>query len=218
MAAVGNARPRGRGRVQGGGQIRRLPGGGLPRGAETLPLRIPPGQAGPLRQKLGMGGNGNGGTAAPPAPGQRVNPPGRGMMNPPGQSNPSRPARGRGAQGKGQGADNGKGIGVGGAALPGPGGRQLAARVSSGKITQEQADRTMKQRQTLAKAFGPNWRDQLKVGGQSFASVRQGLKKNPGNAKLAAINKKLLEGRKKALEAARKKTAGGGKAGDEGQE
>lgn len=199
-AALGNARPRGRGR--GNGMVR-LPGGNLPRGIKPMPLgpqRIP-------RPGANGNGNGNGGTAAP------VNPPGRGMMNPPGQG-PARPARGRGAQGKGQGADRGKGVGVGGAALPGPGGRQLAARVSAGKITQEQAQRTMQQRQTLAKAFGPDWRDKLQVGGQSFAEVRRGLAKNPGNAKLAAINKRLLENRKKALEAARSQNTGGSK-GDE---
>lgn len=202
-AGLGSARPRGRGR----GRIERLPGGGLPRGIKPMPL----GPGGRL-PRPGAGANGNGGTAAP---GQRVNPPGRGMMNPPGQG-PARPARGRGAQGKGQGAENGKGVGVGGAAMPGPGGRQLAARVSSGAITQEQADRTMKQRQTLAKAFGPDWREKLAVGGQSFADVRGGLKKSPGNAKLAALNKKLLANRKALLEAARKKNAGGD--GDQEQE
>jgi len=212
MPAVGNARPRGRGRG-------RQQGGG-PRGFQTLPLRIPPGQAGPLKQRLGLGGNGNGGTPAPGA--GKVNPPGRGMMNPPGQgpAQPSRPTRGRG-RGRGQGADNGKGIGLGGAALPGPGGRQLAARVSSGAITQEQAQRTMKQRQTLEKAYGKDWRQQIAsaAGGKTFAQVRQGLKRNPGNAKLAALNKRLLEGRKKALEGARKKNAAGGKKhGDQGTE
>lgn len=195
--ALGNARPRGRGR----GRMERLPGGGLPRGIKPMPL----GPGGQLPRPR-AGGNGNGGTAAP---GQRVNPPGQGMMNPPGQG-PARPARGRGAQGKGQGAENGKGVGVGGAALPGPGGRQLAARVASGAIDQEQAQRTMKQRQTLAKAFGKDWRDKLAVGGQSFSEVRAGLKKSPGNPKLAALNKRLLANRKSLLEAARKKNAGDG--------
>jgi len=131
------------------------------------------------------------------------------MMNPPGQDG-GRPQRGVGARGKGQGAANGKGVGVGGAALPGPGGRQLAARVSSGAITQEQADQTMKQRQTLAKALGPNWRDKLQVGGSSFAKVNKGLKANPGNAKLAAIRKKLVANRATVLAAARTKGKGDG--------
>lgn len=144
----------------------------------------------------------NGGTTAPRGVGRgRVNPPGRGMMNPPGEG-PVRPR-------KGQGAMNGKGIGVGGAALPGPGGRQLAARVASGAITQEQAQRTMHQRQTLAKAFGPDWRNKISAGGQSFADVNKGLKANPKNPKLVALRKKLLASRTTALQAARTKNKGG---------
>lgn len=198
--ALGNARARGRGR----GRMPQPGRGGLPPGASTLPLRIKPGQGSPL-------GN-NGGTEAPATGrGRRPNPPGRGMMNPPGQDG-GRPQRGVGAQGKGQGATKGKGVGVGGAALPGPGGRQLAARVASGAITQEQADRTMQQRQTLAKALGPDWREKLSVGGQSFASVNKGLKANPKDPKLAAIRKKLLENRTSVLEAARAKNKGGKKA------
>jgi hypothetical protein len=162
------------------------------------PPKEMPGPAGPQPRPRFGNGNGNGGTAAP--------------------GQPSRPARGRGRQDKGQGAAKGKGIGVGGAALPGPGGRQLAARVSSGKITSEQAQRTMQQRQTLAKAFGKDWREKLSVGGQSFAGVRGGLKKKPGNAKLAAINKKLLANRKAMLEAARKKNAGGKDGEEESEE
>jgi hypothetical protein len=135
-------------------------------------------------------GGGNGGTTAPGQTGIR-------------------PARGRGAQGKGQGATKGQGIGVGGGALPGPGGRQLASRVSSGKITSEQAQKTMQQRQTLAKALGPDWREKLSAGvGKSFAQVNAGLKKNPGNAKLAALRKKLKDRRTALLEEAREKDGG----------
>lgn len=193
--ALGNARPRGRGR-----------GSMMPPGAHTLPLRLKPGQGrlpgnggGPQAPAPGRGGRGNG----------RVNPPGQGMMNPPGQSG-QRPQRGVGANGKGQGATNGKGVGVGNAAMPGPGGRQLAAKVASGAITQEQADRTMKQRQTLRKALGPDWREKLQVGGQSFAQVNKQLKANPGNAKLAAIRQKLVANRGKVLAAARSKAKGNG--------
>lgn len=92
--------------------------------------------------------------------------------------------------------------------MAGPGGRQLAARVSSGKITQEQADRTLKQRQTLAKAFGSGWREKLSVGGKSFADVNAGLKANPKDPKLAALRKKLLANRSSTLEAARTKGKG----------
>lgn len=178
--ALGNSRARGRGR------------GGLPPGAQTLPLRV-----GPNGKRLP--GNGNGGTPAPG--GGRPNPPGVGMMNPPGQDHPQ---RGVGARGKGQGATKGKGVGVGNAAMPGPGGRQLQARVESGQITQEQAQRTMQQRQTLAKALGSDWREKLQVGGQSFAQVNKQLKANPGNAKLAAIRQKLVANRSKVLAGARK--------------
>lgn len=196
--ALGQARGRGRG---GRG---RMPGG-LPPGARTLPLRVKPGQS-----PLGRNGAGNGGTQAPGGGNGngRPNPPGQGMMNPPGQDG-GRPQRGVGARGKGQGATKGKGVGVGGAALPGPGGRQLAARVQSGAITQEQADRTMKQRQTLKKALGPDWRDKLSVGGQSFATVNKQLKANPGDPKLAAIRQKLVANRSKLLTGARSKGKGG---------
>jgi hypothetical protein len=129
----------------------------------------------------------------------RVNPQGQGMMNPPGQGN-GRPQAPR------QGARPGVGnAGLGGQALAGPGGRQLQARVQSGAITGAQAQRTMQQRETLAKALGPNWRDKLQVGGKSFAQVNAGLKRNPGNPKLAALRKKLTANRSTLLEQAREK-------------
>lgn len=183
MPAVAGSRPRGRGRVLGV----QMPSGTLPKNP-IVPKRGPGGMLSP---------NGGG------RPG--VNPQGQGMMNPAGQG-PARASRGRGSS-KGVG---GKGAGIGGAALPGPGGRQLAARVSSGAITQEQADRTMQQRRTLRKSLGPDWREKLSVGGKSFAQVNAGLKKNPGNAKLAALRKKLATNRSSLLENARSKGKGGG--------
>lgn len=140
----------------------------------------------------------------------RVNPPGMGFRNPPGQGSPRQP---NAQQANGNGGNS---PAIGNNALPGPGGRQLAARVQSGAITQEQAQRTMQQRQTLAKALGPNWRDKLQVGGRSFAQVNKQLKANPGNAKLAALRKRLLENRSTVLEDARKKNKAGG--GEEGGE
>lgn len=177
-SAVGNSKPRGRGRME------RLPGGNLPRSGGT---------PAPGRNSRGGG---------------RVNPQGVGMMNPPGQgpAGGGQPQGGRNSNGQG----GGNKAGVGGAALPGPGGRQLEAKVQSGAITQEQAQRTMQQRQTLAKALGPNWRDKLSVGGQSFAQVNKQLKANPGNAKLAAIRQKLVANRSKVLAGARSKGQGGG--------
>jgi hypothetical protein len=137
------------------------------------------------------------------------------MMNPPGQGNAqsgqSQPPRGRGQRPGG----NGGGAGISGAALPGPGGRQLQARVASGAITGDQAQRTMRQRQTLAKALGPDWREKLQVGGKSFAQVNKQLKTNPGNAKLAALRKRLVENRNAVLATARKRIKGGGEEGGE---
>lgn len=183
-AAIGNARPRARGRGRGNGGAGLLQPGGN-RGVD-------PGFS-PFSGKPRIpGANGNGGTNAPTI----------------GNNRPAG-GRGRGRGGNGApGSPRPKG-GLGEQALPGPGGAQLERRVQSGKITQEQAQRTMKQRQTLKAAFGDDWRSHLQVGGQSFAQVRKGLGKNPGNAKLAALNKKLLTNRKAALEAARKKLAGG---------
>lgn len=146
----------------------------------------------------------------------RVNPQGTGMLNPPGQGPAGAPPRPRPARGQGGGNGGKGGPAIGNNALPGPGGRQLQARVASGAITTEQAQRTMQQRQTLAKALGPNWRDKLQVGGKSFAQVNKQLKANPGNAKLAALRKRLLENRSSVLANARKKGKQGG--GEEGGE
>lgn len=133
-------------------------------------------------------------------------------QNPQGNGGVTAPAgRGNRGQGVGQGRPGQGKMGIGGGALPGPGGRQLAARVSSGAITQEQAQKTMQQRQTLAKAFGSGWREKVSAsaGGKSFAEVNAGLKKNPKDPKLAAIRKKLLAGRKELLTTARAKNKGG---------
>lgn len=147
----------------------------------------------------------------------KVNPPGTGWLNPPGQGN-TPPKNAPGGQppqrGRGQGGGNGGPV-VAGAALPGPGGRQLAARVAAGAITQDQAQRTMQQRQTLQKALGADFRDKLKVGGKSFAEVNKQLKANPDSAKLAALRKRLIENRQSVLETARKKNKGGGGEGGE---
>lgn len=203
MAAALESKPRGRGR---GAVAARLPGGNLPRGGV-------PG-IGRARNILTQGGPSPAGAPRHPQTGNGPAPGANGISN-------ARPARGRGRQPAQNGGNGRPGSNItsksaiGGQALPGPGGRQLEARVQSGKITQAQAQQTMKQRQTLAKAFGPDWRDQLQVDGKSFAQVRKGLAKNPGNPKLAALNKKLLGNRKAALEAARKKLAGGEEEGAE---
>lgn len=189
-AALSGNRGRGRGR---GGRGRQP--NGLPPHYGTLPAKT---------TAANVGGQGlNGGTPAPAS----TAPP---MEAPPVPA----PSSSRGG-GRGRKPQGGGGASVGGAALPGPGGRQLAARVSSGAITAEQAQRTMQQRQTLAKALGPDWRKKLQVGGKSFADVNAGLKKNPGNAKLAALRKRLMANRSSLLEDARSKGKKKGAGSDE---
>jgi hypothetical protein len=81
--------------------------------------------------------------------------------------------------------------------------------VQSGAITQQQAQRTAQQRQTLEKAFGPNWRQ--KVFGVNVGALRRGLAgPQKGNARYGAAYKAAIEGRKRALAAARKKLSTGG--------
>lgn len=187
MAPQTRPRARGRGRAPGTNPMPGAGGVGRNKGVD-------PGYSGPPRPGNPAAKGSNGGTSAPPAGG----PGGRGR---------------RGGRGNPQGGKGGLGEGQ----LVGPGGRQLTAKVKAGTITGAQAKRTLGQRQTLAKALGPNWRDKLTVGGKSFAQVNKQLKANPKNAKLAALRKKLVTNRSKELEAARAKLKGGGKegAGDE---
>ena len=145
----------------------------------------------------------NGGTAA------RGRGRGRGQMqrlpggNLPKTGQTPRPARGRGVS-------NGQRAGIGNAGMPGPGGAQLERRVQSGAITQEQAQKTMQQRQTLQKAFGKDWRTKV-FGDRGYAQrTRKALNKNPDSARLAALNKKLMERRSTMLTAAQKKNSSGG--------
>jgi hypothetical protein len=86
-------------------------------------------------------------------------------------------------------------------------GAQLSSRVSSGAITQSQAQQTAQQRQTLEKAYGKNWRVKV-FGDRGYAQrTRKALTANPDSASIAALNKKLMEGRREALERAREKIA-----------
>jgi hypothetical protein len=156
-------------------------------------------EAAPTRRGRGRG-RGRG-------PGSRI-----GLDSNPLSSGPARNALdvngGTTAPAGGRGAGRPKGS-IGEGSLVGPGGRQLQAKVQSGSITSAQAKRTLGQRQTLAKALGPDWRDKLMVGGRSFAQVNKQLKANPGNAKLAAIRKKLVANRSTVLAAARAKNKAG---------
>jgi hypothetical protein len=87
---------------------------------------------------------------------------------------------------------------IGSAMQPGLG-AQLSSRVQSGAIDQGQAQKTMQQRQTLEKAYGKNWRTKV-FGDRGYAQrTRKALSKNPDSARLAALNKKLMERRKTML-------------------
>lgn len=118
-----------------------------------------------------------------------------------------RKARGRGFQGGGSQPAGQRGS-LGNAVTPGLG-RQLTSRVQSGAITQDQAQRTAQQRQTFEKAFGPDWRTKV-YGDLGYAQrTRSALAKNPQNAQVAALNKRLMERRQQMLEAARKRNGEG---------
>lgn len=86
-------------------------------------------------------------------------------------------------------------------------GRQLQSRVQSGAITQEQAQRTAQQRQTLQKAFGPDWRTKVFGATGAVKSARKGLAKHPDSARFQGLNKALLDRRRQLLEQAKKKLA-----------
>lgn len=139
-----------------------------------------------------------------------------GYSGPPRPGNPTNGGTPAPTGGRGRGKPAGGKPGIGSGQLVGPGGRQLSAKVQSGAITSAQAKRTLGQRQTLAKALGPDWRDKLTVGGKSFAQVNKQLKANPGNAKLAALRKKLITNRSNVLDSARTKNKGGGEGEGEG--
>lgn len=121
------------------------------------------------------------------------------------------PQRGVGAQGKGQGAIRGKGHGLAGAEIPGLGG-QLSRRVNAGAITQDQALRTARQRQTFKAVFGDDWRTKV-FGDRGYAQrTRTALAQNPDDPQVAALNKQLMERRQRLLQAAQERLAQGGSA------
>lgn len=173
-AALGNARPRGRGRLKRGSKMPMLP-----KNAQA--------------PKLGPGG-------LLPPPQRQINASAQGSRS-------GAMGRGRRDVGAGMMSASRKGS-VSGAALPGPGGRQLAAKLASGAITGEQAQKTMRERQTLRKALGSDFREKLKVDGKSFAEVNKGLKVNPQDPTLVALRKKLLANRSSLVESARAKNKG----------
>lgn len=75
-------------------------------------------------------------------------------------------------------------------------GGQLAGRVASGALTQQQAQRTAQQRQTLKKAFGSDWRSQV-FAGSGPKEIRQG---GPfANRQIAAERAKGLRRAKRKL-------------------
>lgn len=121
----------------------------------------------------------------------------RGASIDPGFSPPSQRAgisgQRRGGPGVGQ-ARKAPGLEIGG---------QLQRRVKSGAITTEQAERTARERQTLKKQFGDDWRKEIGGGGGKLREARQKLAENPNDPRLIALNKSLQTRRQKALETAR---------------
>jgi hypothetical protein len=89
-------------------------------------------------------------------------------------------------------------------------GRQLSRRVSSGAITQKQAQRTVGQRSVLARAYGDDWREKVYGASGRMLRVRKQLAANPGNSNLRAEHERLLRRRRVMLEKARAKLSEGG--------
>lgn len=81
-------------------------------------------------------------------------------------------------------------------------GGQLERRVSSGAIDMAQAKKVAGQRQTLRKAYGKDWRNKV-YGDTGYARrTRTALAKNPTSQRLQALNKQLMERRKRLLKRA----------------
>ena len=82
-------------------------------------------------------------------------------------------------------------------------GRQLERRVKSGSITQERAQKTSTQRQTLRKAFGKDWRVKV-FGDRGFAHrTRVAAAKDPSDPQVGALGAQLTKRRKQMLARAR---------------
>ena len=83
-------------------------------------------------------------------------------------------------------------------------GRQLSRRVNEGAISQEQGERTARERNELERVYGPDWRQ--KVFGEDVQRLRVGLAgAQKGNPQYQAAAQQIKEARKKALEKARKR-------------
>lgn len=85
-------------------------------------------------------------------------------------------------------------------------GQQLSSRVSSGAISQEQAEQTAKERQMLEQAFGKDWRTKVFGGRGIMRANRKALGVGGvGHSQLEAFRKKLLEERQRAVQEAQQK-------------
>lgn len=87
-------------------------------------------------------------------------------------------------------------------AVPFSVGKQLRRRVQSGVITQKQAERTARQRQTFKAAYGDNWRE--KVYGENVGALRKGLSGDT-TGQFGAAYKQSLRRRKAMLSRAKAK-------------
>lgn len=80
-------------------------------------------------------------------------------------------------------------------------GHQLERRVKAGAISQGQAEKTARQRQTFKAAFGSDWRS--KVFGEDMQGLRTGAAQ--GKPRFQGANAALQTRRSQMLAAARKK-------------
>jgi hypothetical protein len=86
-------------------------------------------------------------------------------------------------------------------------GPQLAARVNSGAITQEQAQRTMAQRQTFRNAYGQDWRKKV-FGGTNLTNLRTSIAGGSATPQQGDLYKTLMANRKRLLARAQRKLSG----------
>ena len=76
-------------------------------------------------------------------------------------------------------------------------GRQLASRVKSGAIDQEQAEHTAAERRVFERQYGKDWR-RIVFGDRGYTQrTRKALAKNPESARLQALYGNLLDRRKR---------------------
>jgi hypothetical protein len=134
----------------------------------------------------------------------------RGLVSP---SGGTQYVRGQGIAGARPAGPGAAGIGGAQASAPGGGkrnlsqgfqaglGRQLSSRVSSGAISQEQAEGVAKDRAALKRHYGESWRKRL-YGDTDIVDLRRKLKAEPTNPELTSLYDKLMAKRRRLIEGA----------------